>query len=652
MKTGLSLLALAVASSAWADTIKLDTLRIESAPVQATLGNIIVGEDAVERHSATTLKDMFKSTATVTSSAGSAVNNKVVVQGIEESNMTVSIDGAIQNKGGWHHSGNVLLDPALLKRVEISGLAPADAGSGAVAGFIKYELKDAADLLAQGQTFGSLVSFASDSNAGGARANVAVYGDAGIGYLVSFTRQDSDNYESSTGAEQLNTAVDLTDLVAKFNAELAAGTLSVTLNSTRDNAERELTEAPGFAPGVLFARTDAGYTTAGVERVEQKRASQTVKFESNSTGVFSPVVQFSNSVQEPNARDTAAEMTNQNLVVSNEFAVDFGTVNLGVDWTQSEGKQTKGVTQWNGGLRKKENLDSKGVFAQFRGDLTDATSVSAGLRFDTQDFEGVDGTKLNDSGVSSNVQLTQQLNEMFALTGGFASTWGGFEIGEAALYSSFPGMGGALQTTYGTGANQMKATTSETQRLGLVFAQNEITAQVSLFNTEIDDIAAQTYDRSQSDDLTSKGYSIDVSKEMENGTLTFGFADIDVEVNDLDAGSNAYYQGRSIGQVFNSGYIHSVTSELSAQLNLHGARDLDITYDNRGTPTAAKLEGYEAVDLGLRFAPVSVEGLSFSFDVINLTDEDYVLRGATQDVGANSISEPGRTVAAGIRYQF
>lgn len=84
---------------------------------------------------------------------------------MEETNLAVTIDGTRQTNKIFHHSTTNLIDPSLLKRVRVDpGVAPADAGPGALAGAIAYETVSAGDLLAPGRTIGGFATAGFSSN--------------------------------------------------------------------------------------------------------------------------------------------------------------------------------------------------------------------------------------------------------------------------------------------------------------------------------------------------------------------------------------------------------------------------------------------------------------------------------------------------------
>ncbi len=133
-----------VAAQDLSEDFELDEIRIESEDAQTVLGNHTISQEDIEQRNPASISDLFDGESAVNASGGAAIAKKVYVNGIEETLLNVTIDGARQNKSAFHHTGNVLIDPGLLKAVEVtSGLAPADGGPGGLAGSIAYTTKDA-----------------------------------------------------------------------------------------------------------------------------------------------------------------------------------------------------------------------------------------------------------------------------------------------------------------------------------------------------------------------------------------------------------------------------------------------------------------------------------------------------------------------------
>ncbi len=98
-------------------------------------GEIIIGEREIERNNPTSLADVFRGEPGIQVGSSLPMSQKVYVHGVEETNLAVTIDGGRQGNKVFHHNATTLIDPGLLKLVDVdAGIAPADAGPGALAG--------------------------------------------------------------------------------------------------------------------------------------------------------------------------------------------------------------------------------------------------------------------------------------------------------------------------------------------------------------------------------------------------------------------------------------------------------------------------------------------------------------------------------------
>ena len=150
-------LALVLCAPLWAQERRLNQVTVienGEEQVEATGGAVVTRED-LERLQPRDTAAIFQRESGVSVSGGSQVAQRVYVLGFEQSMLAVTIDGARQPGTVWHHAGNILVDPSLLKRVEVeAGAAAADAGFAAAVGAVRYETVNALDLLAPGQTLG------------------------------------------------------------------------------------------------------------------------------------------------------------------------------------------------------------------------------------------------------------------------------------------------------------------------------------------------------------------------------------------------------------------------------------------------------------------------------------------------------------------
>lgn len=619
----------------------LGTVRIDSAGAQNLLGNAEITQDELEQRNPAGMSGVFAGESSVTASGGPAIAQKVYVNGIEESLLSVTIDGARQNKSAFHHTGNILLDPELLKSVEVSeGIAPADAGPNALAGGLAYTTKDARDLLEDGKTMGGLASVRYGTG-NDLRRSLTLFGQqGGFEWLLSGTQHTSDDYKDADGKSVVGTEADLSSYALKLAYTSDSGKrLSFSASQTEDTGKRAAQRGPG---GILFTRPDFFGTTTGPSTLTpglSRRKSYTLTYTDEAPeGWFAPTAQISFNEQEIDASGVWGKNTSLSGFVKNEWQLSNGTVTAGVDFFREE---AEGKGRGPGPFRSsgKEKLNSIGAFVQARQDLFDRLSVSYGARVDRQEFTGADNRKFEDTGVSANAAMDFMLTDTLSLTAGYASSWGGYELGEAALVN------------FGSPWRYDGFTSSKgrTGRVGLRFDNGTWAASAAVFKTEIEDLTAvlpRRGARGGTSDLLSQGYEASLSYTGENAFAKLNYTFADVELNNRTIGTTSYYFGRPVGKIIGleAGY------DLNDQWRVGG--NAQIALENTDTPV--KLPSYEVVNVYANYAPAGVKGLNIRLDVQNLFDESYVSRSADGFGNRRVIplNEPGRRISLTASMRF
>lgn len=621
---------------------QLDPIRIEASAAQDLLGNTEIDEDDIEDRNPSTIKDVFQGESSITASGGAAIGEKVFVNGIEESLLSVTIDGARQNKSAFHHSGNVLLDPALLKSVEVSeGIAPADAGPGALAGSIAYTTKDARDFLEPGDLYGGFVSAEVGTNGQDFRGSLALAGQLGnFEYLLSTTRQIGDAYEDGDGDEVPGTEPDVEDYLAKVAYTSDTGhRFSFSASKTEDTGERAAQAGPG---GLLFIRPDfasvVGRDSVFIDGLARRTSYIFDYTDEQPEGWLAPSFQLTYNKQEIDAGGVYGENESFSGTLSNEFALSNGTVNAGLDFfDESTEGEIQGEPPFD--MEGEETMWNVGVFAQARQDLTDRISVSYGGRYDYQEFEGVDGSDFDGDGLSANGSVDVILTQNIIFNAGYASSWGGYELGKSAVVN----LSGPW--TY----DGFTSSRANAGRVGLRFESGPFTASGAYFKTDVDDITAvlpEAGERGATSDATSEGFDGSLAYEGGRGFVRLNYTYADVELNGDTIGSTAYYIGRPVGHLFglSGGY------EFNDQWQAGASAEIALDNDD----TAIDLDGYEVVDIYAAYSPRQYQNLQVRFDIRNLFDETFADRSSDGiDTDATvPLNEPGRTFAVTARVMF
>ena len=639
---------LLLSACGWAGTVHaqdgtafdLGTIRIDADEAQALLGNEeIDAEDLKNRNPATT-KDVFAGESSITASGGASIAQKVYVNGIEESLLSVTIDGARQNKSAFHHTGNVLLDPALLKRVEVSeGIAPADAGPGALAGQIAYETKDVGDLLDDGDSFGGFSSVTGGTNGYGARGTLTLFGrQGGFEWLLSGTRHKGDDYDDGAGQTVPGTEADLTDYMLKLAyTGQGGGRLEFSASQTEDTGTRSAQAGPG---GLLYTRPDfaavVGRNTSFVEALSKRNSYTLTYTDETPEGWLDPTVQLSYNEQEIAASGVWGLNTSLSGTVKNEWAIGNGTITAGLDFFDEE---AKGHSRVPGSLTGKEKLRNYGLFVQARQDLSDRVSVSYGARFDTQRFTATNGMVFKDNGMSANGAVDIILSDNWTLNAGAATSWGGYELGEAAL----------IDPTAWTYAG-FTSSRANSARAGLRYARGPWEISGALFYTEVNDVNAVLPtggNRGATTDLVSQGFDGSVAYRGAQGFVRMNYTYADVELDDTAIGSTAYYLGRPAGHIIGLEAGYDITQEWRV-----GGNAQIVLENDDITPS---LPAYETVNLYTSYKPATLDGLELRLDVYNLFDQTYAARSSDGiDIPSRvvALNEPGRTFALTARLNF
>jgi hemoglobin/transferrin/lactoferrin receptor protein len=618
------------------DAVQLQELRVVGPNAQALLGNNTITPEQIELRNPMNVRDVFAGESSITTSGGADIATKIMVNGIEESLLSVSIDGARQNKSAFHHTGNVLLDPDLLKAVKVTkGLAPADAGPGALGGSLSYETKDAADLLEVGDNFGAKLTLAAGNNQGVGRGNVSVYGrGSGVEFVLSGARTVSSDYKDASGTRITGTGADMGNGIAKLAYTTLGGhRLEFVASKTEDSGERAAQVGPG---GGLFARPDflavVGSTTT-IVNATSKRDSYTLTYSTeNPHEWFNPVFQLTYNEQEIDVVSAYGRNQSFSGTFKNEFDFYNGYLTAGLDFFDE--KATGHVIRANGaqasgGNEKNENI---GIFIQAVQDLGSRFSVSYGARYDWQDFTGATGSNFSasDSGASANASVDVILTDSITFNAGYGWTWGGYELGEAALVN----LGGTW--TY-TGFTTSRANTA---RAGFRFEHGPIAANVALFNTQIDDIndiLPTSQNRGDTDNIESTGLEGGIGYTSSDWFAKMNYTFADVTLDNSTVGSTAYYYGRPVGHIFafESGW------QYNDQLGMGGTAELALENDNVST---TPLSGYGVVNLYGTYEPKQFDILKLRLDVQNLFNEKYSSR-ASDGLGLTNVvplNEPGR----------
>jgi hemoglobin/transferrin/lactoferrin receptor protein len=147
--------------------------------------------------------DLLEFTPGVEVDNGPRRNGQTIsIRGFDDEAVITLMDGRRQNFESAH-DGRFFVDPSLLKTIEVvKGASSAMYGGGAVGGVVAFETKDAADLLAPGESFGAFSTLGYRSANNEYSPTLTSYGrSGGWDILGSVSYRDSGDIEQGDGNE-------------------------------------------------------------------------------------------------------------------------------------------------------------------------------------------------------------------------------------------------------------------------------------------------------------------------------------------------------------------------------------------------------------------------------------------------------------------
>lgn len=601
---------------------------------------VAVSADQLDDARDGTMKDIFRAEPSVIVGGGMALTERVFVNGIDQQQLAVTVDGAAQNNRMFHHTGTNVIDPGLLKAARVdAGVAPADAGFGALAGSIAYETKSALDMLEDGQTYGGQVSTGYASNGDTTEGSVTLYGRQGpVDALVYAKRATGNDYEDGAGNTIDHTGADLNSYALKLGAEMGDWRAEFGALQVQDDALRPYRANLGGLAG----------RTNEARRYALKQTTQTLKLRRLSAeGLFDPEFLVTQSRSDLDTYDLNTDGSysgdfNQGdadtltIKAQNHFALGTMDVTAGVDHARSKATY-EGVFRGAAGSFR-EDVTNTGAFAQARG-THGQFDYSAGLRYDWNRFTGAGGQSVDTEGASANAALTWHATDALSLNAGYSTVFGGTPL--AAVYDLY-------EAYEEPGAyDDLRHTRAQNVVLGAEWTTGDTTLGAELFRTRLNDGRKKLAVH----DVESEGFRLSARQDWVGGYATLRYSDTDVEV---DGGDATTYDLLDLGTVPGRILTLEARHQVMAGLELGGVIQHTLDEDGVGVDASADWPGYTVVDVFAEYEPAQYDNLTLRAEVNNLFDRDYIDRASYGGDFAEVLGqkEPGRSIGLSAQVRF
>lgn len=603
-------------------------ITVSSEPRIGTNTTDITSQD-LARINSTDLQDVFSEQPGILVGGSIPMTQKIYVHGIEETNLAVTVDGASQNHKVFHHNGTNFVDPSLLKAVRVdAGVAPADAGFGALAGSIAFETKDVVDFLDR-DGVGGFATTQFNTNGNVFTNNIAAYGMSnGFEILGYFNIADGDEFEAGNGQEVEGTKTKVKNGIGKLAYQALTGDrFEISHERFSDDAARPYRANfiwidRGLEPRLrnydidrqttIFNYSDAtprGWWDPKVVVAHSKVEVGTI-YTDRFTGATTPIL---------------GESETFNGKAENKFAFDSGNVIAGVDFNNTR------VELWSPGSLLGEESEVFGGYVQARLEPVEGTRVTFGGRADHQTFTGIHGESWTDSGLSGNISGEQDLfGKFLTAKAGYSHVWAGVLLEEGYIL--------APTWNYGSGP---ESTVADNYTAGLVARYGGWTLEGTIFRTQIEDARVRMISR----DVESEGYELGVAYDWGNGFLRVKYANIDTSIDgEPSDGYAGNYLTTPIGEMITITGVHTF---VGTGITVGADAIIAPSYD-RVLAGNDPFASYKVFNAFIEYKPEMPFDLTLRADVRNIFDETYADRATygqefiTSD-GITPLYEPGRS---------
>lgn len=597
---------------------------------------VVIGASDIERLAPRDVADLFRITPSVSVGGSIPMAQKLYVNGVEETNLAVTIDGARQNNRVFHHNATNVIDPALLRQVRVeAGVAPADAGPGAMGGAVTFETVDARDLLDGVDGFGARSSNTFDFNGDTATSGLTLFGlRDGLEGLAYLNMGKGGDYEDGAGRTVAGSETDFISGLAKGAYETSEGhRLELGYERVADEADRP------FRANIGSIGRDEGLRSYDLVRqnVVLTYTDETPE------GWLDPKVVIGYAKTELDNLEwvtvpgsSSGETDSWSGRVENRFILGMGEMVAGLDAYRDTADYS------DPDYSTRERATNVGLYAQARLEPMDRVRLGLGARYDFHDLDGIGGQSFEDSGLSGNIGGEVDLTDALILRAAYSHVWAGPALAENFITNP--------AWDYGDGLKPMEA---DNVTAGLVYSHGDFLFEANYFRTKIDDVRTATWtDGALTRDLKTDGFELAAGYAWETGRVRLGYTDTDVEIDDVVADS---YFGNYLGVPAGQALVVDVTQSFPARGITIGA-DAEFTFENDDTQATdgLSLPSYQVVNVFAEYVPPTLPTVTLRVEVRNLFDKEYSDRSTYgQDwAEVDPVREPGRSIILGAIARF
>ncbi|QDK36800.1 TonB-dependent receptor domain-containing protein [Bdellovibrio sp. NC01] len=616
------------------DNIKMDTVRVQDDEWKDTEK---VDATEIEQKQATNLKEVLKNTPDVTVGGLNNTAQKVYVRGLEDQNLNITVDGARQSQNMFYHQGRLNIDPEMMKRVDVdAGTGNALAGPGALGGTMRFETKDAEDLLAPGRVAGAMIKGEYGTNADEKKGSLAVYArpTTNTSFLLYGTSSKFNDYTDGGGDKVPLTGGEPWSVLGKLTWRPTSDQkVSLSRTQREDNGTRYIRSNYGSAGGNAIA--DQKFRTI------TNTLAYDIAPENSLLNLKAEAYTSSNTIAYDQTAGTSdGHWDSYGGDVRNTFKMGDSKLTVGTDYNvdKSKGTNSKGTADEEGNIY--------GLYAQFDQVLTPNWLGSVGARWDDYNLTQADDSKIRNNHLSPNVMLTYNINGNWATDLSWSQAFKGATPAQSFLLGN---------VTSVTPVSGLEGSVAETTQWALHYKNNPFMSDLTVYDTIISNPinvginrTTGVVTRSNIDNVRSQGVNVGVGYTAGSFTGKVAYAHNKTRFGSEPLGYTAFGIGSGFGDRINLS-LEKVFSEYNVTLGWNSLFAMELTDVPANSPSQP---GYDVHDISATWLPIGDARIGFA--IHNIFDKKYVAQGSVFAINGNEIPlyEEGRDFRISGSYFF
>ncbi|WP_419782563.1 TonB-dependent receptor domain-containing protein [Malaciobacter marinus] len=632
------------------DTKKINSVDIWETEIVSSSLNL--GKDSIETKQADHLSDLLRGLPGVDVGGSHSMNNKIIIRGIKDEDINITVDGAKQpNVNMFHHQSTLKVNPDILKKVNIE-VGANSVVHGELGGSIEFETKDGKDFLENGEKVGAIASTKYNSN-DSVGASLATYGKItdNSDFFIYYDHIENENCKTGDGTKEKGREGTIKNLLLKYGIDLD-DTQRVSFSYDRLEDEGDYHPRPNFSTAVNEAINVARGAPADlIHPTEYIRNTYTLKHTIDkgenlliNSSLYFNEMDLTRHESNSNKRGDVfnAVVENKGFSTKAQSNINYKDILNTFTYGFSYDVQTSEVTTDGDAYGDDEESKTFALFIEDAIDFNNGLILTPGIRATKYKLDGV-VADVSEKEITYSLAAEYAVTDSLSLLASHTTLFKGAPMQE--VFASY-------RTRATTQNSNIKSETGYNNEVGFKYIKDNVLGADNIgiltkyYVTKInDDIGFDnTYKMVNLGDTKTKGIEASFAYNLNDFNALFTYSRMDSEV---------LYTGEALeqetGDTFTLGLNYQATPEVGLSWQSIFVKDENDVKD-------IEKEGYHVHDLAVKYTPKSIKGLKVIAGIDNIFDKAYAshssFQGDLRAFGDATDYEPGRNFKVTLSYKF